>query len=97
MPDIGGSQRDAFGAGVNHVTNPGRANDNSMTLGGSLQAVSDRWNSMSPHGVLNAAMTADGQVDSPYERLGRVAGGYQPGQMEQMTDQLDQGSNDNFE
>jgi hypothetical protein len=85
---------DAFMSGVNHLTT-GRTNSASITLGGSLQADSDQQNGMSPHSVL--ASTAGGQNDSPWERMSRVAGGYQPGQMEQMTDQLDQGSNDNFE
>jgi hypothetical protein len=58
MADIGGPQNDAFGAGVNHPVNAGRANDYSVTLGGALQADSDRWNAASqqaawtPHSVL---------------------------------------------
>lgn len=61
MADIGGSQNDEFSAGLNHLTNAGRANDNSVTLGG-LQADSDRWNEMSsqaattPHSVLQSVM-----------------------------------------
>jgi hypothetical protein len=44
-------------AGINHVTNPGHENVNSLTLGG-LQAASDAWNSdvrsvaTTPHSVL---------------------------------------------
>ena len=59
MPNIGGSTNDAFGAGVNHVRNPGRANVGSITLGGSLQADSDKWDAesqeaaTSPHSVLS--------------------------------------------
>lgn len=59
MADIGGSQTDEFGAGINHLANSGRSNDNSITLGGSLQADSDRWNAesrqaaTSPHSVLS--------------------------------------------
>jgi hydrogenase maturation factor HypE len=48
---------------------------------------------MSPHGVLSAAMGAGN--DLAYQRMSRIAGDYQPGQMEQMSDQLDQGDNDN--
>jgi hypothetical protein len=33
MADIGGSQSDAFGAGIDHVRNAGRGNDNPITLG----------------------------------------------------------------
>lgn len=73
MPDIGGSANDAFGVGVNHLTNTGRGNDNSVTLGGSLQADSDRWDAESqqaavtPHSVLSmysfsrSANGSDGQ------------------------------------
>lgn len=62
MANIGGSQADAFGQGVNHVVNthPMGFNENSITLGGDpgLDADSNRWDadSMSaattPHSVL---------------------------------------------
>ncbi len=73
MADIGGSANDAFGAGVSHLANAGRANDNSVTLGGSLQADSARWDTESqqaavtPHSVLStysfsrSANGSDGQ------------------------------------
>jgi hypothetical protein len=53
---------------VEHLTNAGHANDNSMTLGGSLQADSERWNSLTPHGVLNAATGASSHDDGSWER-----------------------------
>ncbi len=60
MAAIGTSQNDAFTSGVAHQVNTGRGNDNSLTLGGSLQAASDKWNAESqqaavtPHSVLSA-------------------------------------------
>jgi len=69
-----GSQTNAeFSTGIDHLTNAGRANDNSVTLGASLQAESDRWNAESqqaavtPHSVLStyafsrSANGSDGQ------------------------------------
>lgn len=50
---------DEFSAGVNHMANAGRGNDNSVTLGGALQADSDRWDvesrqaAVTPHSVLS--------------------------------------------
>ena len=81
---------DAFASGVNHLTT-GRANTSSVTLDGGLQADSDRQSGMSPHGVLGTAMSG-GQDDGSWERFQRTSGGYQPGQMENFQDQLDQGS-----
>lgn len=58
MPYLGSSPGDAFTEGVDHLVNPGRGNDASRTLGGSLQAVSDKWDAesailaTSPHSVL---------------------------------------------
>lgn len=62
-----------FGAGVNHVRNPGRENSASITLGGALQAAGDKWDAesqeatTSPHSVLSmynfsrSANGSDGQ------------------------------------
>lgn len=93
MANIGGSQAGEFGLGVSHLTT-GRANDQSITLGGSLQADSDSWDSMTPHGVLRTALGGT-QDDGTWERLQRDAGGYEPGTMALLQDQADQGSNDN--
>ena len=95
MADIGGSQNSEFGAGISHVTNAGRGNDNSITLGGALQADSDRWNSITPHSVIHTALNASSQDDTSFERVQREAGGYAPGSMPQVQDQLDQGTDDN--
>jgi hypothetical protein len=59
---------ESFTSGVEHLTNAGHANDNSMTLGGSLQADSERWNSLTPHAVLNAATGASSHDDGSWER-----------------------------
>jgi hypothetical protein len=83
---------DAFMSGANHLTT-GRTNSASITLGGSLQAGSGQQNGMSPHSVL--ATAAGGSDDSPWERLQRTSGGYSPGSMEQMTDRLSNGDDDN--
>lgn len=59
MAYLGSATNDEFSAGVNHLTNLGRGNDNSVTLGGALQADSDKWNlatqqaATSPHSVLS--------------------------------------------
>jgi hypothetical protein len=90
MADIGGSHNEAFQSGVSHFTNSGRQNLGSITLGGSLQADSDRWNSLTPHGVLN--MATGSQNDSSFEQYQRDQGSYQPGSMSNMQDHLDQGS-----
>jgi hypothetical protein len=50
---------------------------------------------VTPHSVINSAMNT-GQDDSTYERLQRDAGGYAPGQMEQMSDQLTNGDDPNL-
>jgi hypothetical protein len=58
MADIGGSANDAFGEGLDYAQVPGRANTASITLGGGLEADSDRWNAdaqqvaVTPHSVL---------------------------------------------
>jgi len=51
-----------FGAGVQHVTNQGRANVGSITLGTDarnadqgLAQTSDRWSALTPRGVLASA------------------------------------------
>jgi hypothetical protein len=92
MPSYGSQSNDAFTSGVAHQVNTGRGNDSSVTLGGSLQAASDRFNALTPHGVLNAALGGSSQDDSSWERLSRAQGGYQPGSMTAMQDQLDQGT-----
>jgi hypothetical protein len=86
---------DAFNSGVAHQVNPGRSNASSITLGtdSGLDQTSQRWDSMTPRGVL--ASTVGGPDDSAYERLGRTAGGYAPGSMPQLQDQLSNGSDDN--
>ena len=73
MPYYGSQSNDEFGAGVNHLVNSGKANDNSVTLGGSLQTDSARWDAesqqaaTSPHSVLSmynfsrSANGSDGQ------------------------------------
>lgn len=82
-------------AGINHVTNSGHENTNSVTLDGGLQRDSDRWNGLTPHAVLTTALGASSQDDS-WEQYQREEGGYRPGSMEQTQDQLDQG-NDNLQ
>ena len=85
---MAGSQNTEFGAGVNHVTNQDRGNDNSVTLGGSLQADSDGWNAMTPRAVLSSA-TGTG-LD--YAGTQRIAGSYAPGSMGRFSDELSGGS-----
>lgn len=79
-------------AGIQHVTNPSRANENSVTLDGALQRDSDHWNALTPHGVLNTALGGSAQNDSSWELMQRTQGGYQPGSMPDMEDQINQGS-----
>jgi hypothetical protein len=95
MADIGGSQTESFSAGVSHLTNVGRANLGSITLGidAGLEQTAARWDSMTPHRVL--ASTVGASDDNAYERLGRDDGSYQPGQMPELSDQLSNGSDDN--
>lgn len=95
MAGIGGSNNDAFAAGVDHLTNAGRANSGSITLGMAdqgLDVTSARWDSLSPRGVLNTAMGAGSPDDGSWERVERGAGGYAPGSMETFQDQLTDGS-----
>lgn len=87
---MAGSQNTEFGAGVSHLTNQDRGNENSVTLGGSLQADSDRWNAMSPRAVL-ASATGTG-LD--YAGTQRISGTYQPGSMGRFEDELSGGSDD---
>jgi hypothetical protein len=89
-----------FGLGVNHVTNTGRANAGSITLGGPLQVGSGTQGS-TPHGVLATALGASqtartGQDDASLEQYQRDSGGYVPGSMGRFQDQLTSGS-DNTE
>lgn len=81
-----GSQTNAeFGNGLNHMQNPARANAGSITLSDSSAQAA-----VGPHAAL--ATTSGGSQDGSWERYERDAGGYAPGSMESMTDQLDQGS-----
>jgi hypothetical protein len=84
----------AFQSGVNHTVNTGRGNDNSVTLDGALQADSDRWDHLTPHGVLRAAMSGSQADDGSFEQFQRNQGGYGPGQFTTMQDQVSQGSDD---
>jgi hypothetical protein len=95
MAEIGGSANDAFGQGLNHTQNAGHANTQSLTLGGSLQATSDRWNGLTPHVVRNTGMGA-AQNDGSFQQYQREQGGYQPGSMTKMQDQLEQGNGTNI-
>ena len=99
MADIGGSHNAAFSDGLNFTQNTGKANAGSITLGTDtgLDQTSERWSSMTPHGVVHQALNAGSQGDdSSFERLQRdSSGGYQPGSMATFQDQIDQGSNDN--
>lgn len=86
-----------FSAGVNHLANAGRANDNSLTLGAGisdqgLDSTSARWSDLTPHGVLTTTAGTGSQDDNPWERLQRDSGGYAPGSMARFQDQLDQGT-----
>jgi hypothetical protein len=92
VPYLGSNTNAEFGNGLSHVVNPGRSNENSIVLDGGLQQTGDRWNAMTPHGVLNTALGASSQDDSSWQQLQREQGGYQPGSMTTMQDQLDQGS-----
>lgn len=66
----------AFGAGVNHPVNPGRANIGSITLGSGLQADSARWDALSPHSVLHMAQTSGTPADTDAAiALGRTSVG----------------------
>lgn len=96
MPYFGANSNAELQAGIQHVTNPARANENSVTLDGGLQRDSDRWNALTPHGVLNTAPGASSQDDSSWERFQREQGGYQPGSMPNMEDQIGNGTNDNL-
>ena len=79
-------------AGILHAQNAGHENTQSVTLDGALQRDSERWDALTPHGVLNTALGRGSQDDGSWERLQRDAGGYAPGSMEQVQDQLDQGT-----
>jgi hypothetical protein len=72
---LGSQPNSEFGAGVSHLANAGRGNDNSVTLNGSLQADSDRWDAESqeaavtPHSVLstyNFSRSANGSDGQNY-------------------------------
>jgi len=75
VADIGSSQTESFGAGVNHMVNDTRAN--AYTIGDTAQNI------------------GAGSDDSAYERYIRDGDTYQPGQMENLSDQLSNGSDDN--
>jgi hypothetical protein len=89
----GPGANDAFMSGVAHQV-VGRANTASVTLGGSLQADSDKWNATTSHAVLRTAMGAGSPDDGTYQQMERDAGAYKPGSIEQMQDQISQGSDD---
>jgi hypothetical protein len=97
MPYYGSNHNAEFQAGQSPLVNTTRSNDSSITLAdGGLQADSDRWNALTPHGVLNSA-TAGSSDDSSWERLQRdQVSGYQPGSMTKMQDQIGNGTNDNL-
>jgi hypothetical protein len=96
MASTGGSQSTAFyGDGINHPVNAGRGNDNSVTLGGSLRAVSDHWAAMTPHAVLAATVGAGAGDDGAFERYERAGSAYDAGSLPEMSDQLTSGTNDN--
>lgn len=80
-----GSQTSEFGAGVSHLANPDRQNLGSVTLGGSLQAESDRWGALTPHGVLRTATDGspadtDMGVELGQQSLGNAGDAEQAGQ-----------------
>jgi hypothetical protein len=82
--------------GMTPTPTTGHVNPFSHTLGGSLQdgglqADSDRFNALTPHGVLKTALGGS-QDDSSWELMQRAQGGYQPGSMTTMQDQINQGS-----
>jgi hypothetical protein len=91
MAYFGSQTNDEFSAGVAHQVNPARSNLGSITLGGDLQAASGQA-AVTPHSVLATTVGGGSQDDGSWERYERGAGSYQPGQMPEMTDQLDQGS-----
>lgn len=86
MPYYGSQTNGEFSAGVSHQVNPGRSNLGSITLGGSSEQ-----SAAGPHAVLASTVGAS-QDDGSWERYERDAGGYVPGSMESMTDQISQGS-----
>jgi hypothetical protein len=90
---------DAFTSGVAHQVNPGRANAGSITLNGTastadqgLDQTAQHWAATTPHAVL--ATTAGAGSDGSWQRMQRDAGGYAPGQMENLSDQLSNGNDD---
>jgi len=90
------SPNDELQAGMTPTPTTGHVNPYSVTLDGALQHDSSHWSSLTPHGVLNTAIGASPQSDSPWEQFQRQQGGYQPGQMEEVSDQIEQGD-DNAE
>jgi hypothetical protein len=93
MPYTPGAN-DAFQSGVNHQALDSHENTSSVTLDGALQRDSDHWNALTPHGVLNTALGGSAQNDSSWELMQRTQGGYQPGSMPGMEDQIEQGSDE---
>jgi len=96
MADTGGSQTSAFGLGVNHQVNPGRANTGSITLNDTGLDQTSQQAATTPHGVLATTMGAASQDDGSFERYQRTSGSYAPGSMTQLQDQISNGSNDNL-
>jgi hypothetical protein len=90
-PSVGSNA--AFTSGHTPLTNTGRGNTNSLTLNDtasmadqSLQADSARWNSMSPHGIVNS-LTANGSspasTDLTAEMGAQALGNQEAGQQTQ--------------
>lgn len=89
MPYYGSQSNDEFSAGFSHMQNPARANTGSITLGGSSEQ-----SAMGPHAALASTVGGSPDEDGSWQRMQRLSGAYQPGSMPEMTDQLDQGSDD---
>jgi hypothetical protein len=70
-----GHSNAAFQSGINYLANPGKGNENSITLSGGLEATGDRWTAESqdaattPHSVLsmyNFSRSANGSDGDHY-------------------------------
>lgn len=86
MPYYRSQTNGEFSAGIDHQVNPGRSNLGSITLSGSSEQ-----SAVGPHAVLSTTVGGS-QDDGTWERYQRDAGGYAPGSVESMTDQISQGS-----
>jgi hypothetical protein len=95
MPFTGMSHNDAFQSGVNHVQNAGKANETPISpVDEGLQADSARWNELVPHGVTTTGTASESGDDTPWQAMQRTQGGYAPGAMPEMQDQLAYGGAD---